>query len=135
MTRETDLTIALTERCTLIKTYTDADMFISIHQNTIPNDTVTNGTETWYNTDRSDENAVFAGFVQSAMVETLGSRDRSTKISNNLAVIKQLTVPGCLVECGFLSNPEERAKLTTDEYQRAIAEAVLQAVDRYWGRE
>jgi N-acetylmuramoyl-L-alanine amidase len=69
------------------------------------------------------------------MVETLGSRDRGIKISNNLAIIKQLTAPGCLVECGFLSSPEERSKLTSGEYQQAICQAVLQAVDVYWNRE
>lgn len=42
-------------------------------------------------------------------------------ISQDIYLMNHIRCPGILVECGFLSNPEEKEKLKTPEYQRSLA--------------
>lgn len=45
-------------------------------------------------------------------------------ISHDIYLMNHITCPAILVECGFLSNPQEREKLKTSEYQTALATVV-----------
>ena len=45
--------------------------------------------------------------------------------------MKEITVPGVLVECGFLSNPEEAAALADPNYQKQMAQAIYNGLVRY----
>ena len=45
---------------------------------------------------------------------------------------KKLKKPGVLIECGFLSNYEERMKLITDEYQKKLAKTIANSLVRYF---
>ena len=42
--------------------------------------------------------------------------------------MKRRRMKGIIVECGFLSNHEEAEKLVTDEYQKEVAEAIVQGI-------
>ena len=53
-----------------------------------------------------------------------------TKKENNY-LLRRLTVPSCLIECGFISNPIELKLLLDTEYQYKIAMAVLYGVNVY----
>lgn len=53
------------------------------------------------------------------------------KGSSDVYLMKHATVPTVLVECGFLSNPAEREKLKTEEYQRQMAFAIAVGVLHY----
>ena len=44
----------------------------------------------------------------------------------------KLTIPGVLIECGFLSNNEEKNKLITEEYQQKIASLIKDAIIEYF---
>ena len=44
---------------------------------------------------------------------------------------KNTTVPGVLIECGYLSNPYERNLLSQSEYQKKIAESITKGVKSY----
>ena len=44
----------------------------------------------------------------------------------------KLTIPGVLIECGFLSNSEEKDKLTTEEYQQKLASLIKDALIKYF---
>lgn len=44
----------------------------------------------------------------------------------------KLTIPGVLIECGFLSNSEEKKKLITEEYQQKIASLIKDAIIEYF---
>ena len=50
-------------------------------------------------------------------------------------LIYNAPMPALLIECGFLSNPEECAKLKTDSYQRQVAFAIFSATAEYLGLE
>ncbi len=101
----------------------DCDIFVSIHMNKY-SDASVHGAETLYNPD-SDASRALARTVQSAIknyVDTDNKRD--IKASNNLYVLKASKAPSVLVECGYISNPIEEAKLATVEYQRKMAYAI-----------
>ena len=46
-------------------------------------------------------------------------------------MLKRTEVPTIIVECGFLSNPEEAKKLGEEDYQEKIAESIGEGVKRY----
>jgi N-acetylmuramoyl-L-alanine amidase len=50
------------------------------------------------------------------------------------AVLKAPDIPSILVETGFISNPEEEAKLRDDDYQTKLAEALMSGIKRYFDR-
>ena len=45
--------------------------------------------------------------------------------------MKRTEVPLIIVECGFLSNREEAEKLSTDEYQEKVADAICNGIETY----
>ena len=54
------------------------------------------------------------------------------EIPTSTYMYKKLEKRGVLIECGFLSNTEERNKLVTEEYQREVAKVIAQAVVDYY---
>jgi N-acetylmuramoyl-L-alanine amidase len=50
------------------------------------------------------------------------------------AVLKAPDIPSILVETGFISNPDEEAKLQDESYQSELAEALLQGIQRYFAK-
>lgn len=108
-----------------------ADMFVSVHQNALDNDTTTGGTEVWYNENNNDENISLATTIVNAVTKRTGSKNRGVKVGNSLIVLKTLEIPACLVECGFISSVEERANLTDPDYQKKIARGIVDGIQSY----
>lgn len=50
------------------------------------------------------------------------------------AVLKAPDIPSVLVETAFISNPEEEAKLRSDDYQEQLADALVRGIHRYFAR-
>lgn len=102
---------------------TDCDVFVSIHMNKYSDESV-HGAETLYYS-HSEESKILAETVQRSIKNYVDKENkRSTKGVDNLFVLKAGKSPSILVECGYISNPIEEAKLATVEYQRKIAYAV-----------
>lgn len=119
----------LTERKKLIEKY-NADMFISIHMNKFPVEKYS-GAQVFYNK-KSEEGKALAECVQSAMKNYLDKNNRrSAKGDDSIYVLKNNNVPSILIECGFLSNNRESAKLKTDEYRQKIAWAIFMGLTDY----
>jgi N-acetylmuramoyl-L-alanine amidase len=76
------------------------------------------------------ESQRFATLVQEELNQALGLKDRGVKQAP-FAVLIGATMPAVLVELGFLSNPEEEAKLKQPAYQEQLAAAVARAIERY----
>jgi len=154
MTRETDTKIELPIRAATANA-AGADLFLSIHFNSLEADTKTNGTEiftfapaefrstdSWSRkTDDSEKdpspvnkydhwNSVLGYAMQHEMLDSLKTFDRGKKIAH-WGVLKPLNCPGVLIESGFLSNPEEARKISTAEYRQQIAEAIARGVRSY----
>ena len=120
-----------------IKTAEDAGncIFISIHMNKFPVPKYS-GAQVYYpaNVPGSEE---LAQSVQSAIKEYLQSEnDRTIKKSgDNIYILTKLSCPAVLVECGFMSNPEELEKLKSEEYRNKIALIIAKAAIEYIYRE
>jgi N-acetylmuramoyl-L-alanine amidase len=50
------------------------------------------------------------------------------------AVLKAPDIPSILIETAFISNPEEEARLTDEDYQDKMAEAILRGIKRYFAK-
>ena len=86
-------------------------IFISIHMNAFP-DPKYSGLQVYYSTNNADSK-ILAENVQSLVQETLQPQNnRKTKAAGeNIFVLDRIDSPAVLIECGFLSNPEECKKL------------------------
>ena len=100
-----------------------AAVVVSIHQNHFP-DSKYSGPQVFY----CSGGEVLAVSAQRSMTAALapGSR-REAKKASGIYLMEHITHPGILVECGFLSNPQEERKLNSPEHQKKIA-AILVAM-------
>jgi N-acetylmuramoyl-L-alanine amidase len=77
-----------------------------------------------------DESSRFAQAVQEEMNAANATLNRGVKQAP-FKVLVGATMPAALVEVGFISNPEEEAKLQTAEFQTVLVDALTRAVQRY----
>ena len=63
----------------------------------------------------------FAAVMQDMFSFLCGDHRKATPISEDIYLLRQAACPSILVECGFLSNPEELALLKTDAYRTKLA--------------
>jgi N-acetylmuramoyl-L-alanine amidase len=122
----------LKKRLEMINT-SNSDFYVSIHLNSIPSPQWS-GAQTFY-APGIKENAKAAKFIQDELRRNLENTKRNSKPLNNVFILKYAKKPGVLVEVGFLSNPGERAKLKTDEYQDKIAASIYNGIMRYYTNE
>lgn len=111
------------KRCDIVNE-ADADVLISIHQNSYHSSSVTGAQVFFY--EGSEEGHKLASGIQAKLVEALeeDGKGRVEKSNDNYYILLNVNCPAVIVECGFLSNPEEAAKLGDEEYQRLVAKAV-----------
>lgn len=103
-----------------------ANLFISIHVNAI-NGAKWSGAETYYNA-KLPENKLLAETLQSVLQQFPTGNKRQMKQDSDILVLKDITIPGVLIEAGFLSNPQEALLLRDNAYQQRMAEAIVKAV-------
>lgn len=98
-------------------------LVVSIHQNHFP-DARYWGPQVFY----APGGEALAGAAQKALSDVLAPTSRrGEKKASGVYLMEHITHPGILVECGFLSNPEEERRLNTPAHQKKIA-AILAAV-------
>lgn len=111
-----------------MKKDTGCNLFISIHLNTFPQANC-KGAQVWYsNAEGSQE---LASIIQDTMKERLDpSNKRQAKpAGKQYKVLRENdTMPSVLVECGFISNGEDLAKLKDENYQQKIADALSESI-------
>jgi len=76
------------------------------------------------------ESQRFAGLVQAELNQALELKDRGVKQAP-FRVLMGAAMPAVLVELGFISNPEEEAKLQNPAYRADLVEALVRAIGRY----
>ena len=109
-----------------------ADILISIHQNSYPDASV-KGAQVFYH-GTSEESRKLAETLQSALISEVDpDNNRAAKEGNDYFILRKSTCPGVIIECGFLSCPEETAKLVDEEYQEKLAETIAESVCRLYG--
>lgn len=107
------------------------NLLVSIHQNKFNNSTYS-GTQVFYSTN-NDNSRVLAEAIRQSVVSFLqNDNTRELKPSgSDIYLLDQAKVPAVIVECGFLSNDAERAKLLDDGYQSEMAYAIAMGVLAY----
>jgi N-acetylmuramoyl-L-alanine amidase len=103
---------------------TENAVLLSIHQNSLPSSTVTHGAQVFWN--RQEGAETLARVVQDSLNGSVnvGNEKQPKKISDTIYLMKNVTAPAVLVECGFLSNDEETGKLQEPSYQLTLAAAI-----------
>lgn len=97
---------------------TDNGILISIHQNTF-SDGKYAGAQVFYGPEGESED--FAKMLQEGFRTTINpGSQRHAKKADGVYLMQHINTTGVLVECGFISNPEEDAKLKSAEYQQKI---------------
>ena len=113
-----------------------ADLFVSIHANAAEHspgviNTTANGIETLYSLNNQGHpfsGRHFAEIVQRHMVARTGAINRNLLYRPNVVIFRYSTMPSVLVEVGFLTNPQEAARLATAQYQWQLAYAIYDAI-------
>lgn len=116
-------------RAELIASVQDA-VLISIHQNIYP-DPRPHGSQVLYGTARGS--LELGELAHSLLIETLDPENRrvAEPISDKIYLMRKAQCPAILVECGFLSNPQESGRLADGGYQTKLAMVLLASYMRY----
>ena len=136
MTRETDTGLYsetdsrkkmadMKKRCEIIEE-SGADLVVSIHQNSYQ-DAQIHGAQVFYYS-HSEEGKRMAEVMQKALLKADEENTRQAKANDTYYLLKRTEVPTIIVECGFLSTPEEAAKLVSPKYQEKLAEAIAEGI-------
>lgn len=121
------------QRVALINALPNA-VLVSIHQNKYP-DARPRGAQALYGREEGSE--VLAALMQDALTRCLCPDNRrvAAPISDSIYLMKSVRCPAVLVECGFLSNPEELARLKTPDCQTQLALVLAASYLQFLGAE
>ena len=100
---------------------TENAVFVSIHMNTYPLPSC-KGVQVWYsaNNDASKEVAASVRNVTQELFQPQNDREIK-KSGSNVYILRHIECPAILIECGFLSSPEEAALLADETYRQQLA--------------
>lgn len=105
-------------------------LFVSIHMNHFT-DPKYSGPQIFYQKG-SEDGKRLAEEIRSSFLSEIGPHcTRETKPTSDLYVLRQTKVPAVIIECGFLSNPEEEALLQDEAYQEKLAVAILHGIQNF----
>jgi len=108
-----------------------ADIFVSIHLNKIPQQQY-DGWQTFYNAQNA-EGQKLAVSIQNNLNDAIQKENnRVAKSIDNIYIVKHVEIPTTIVECGFLSNPDEEKLLLEDEYQNKLAWGIYNGIIDYF---
>ena len=145
-TRTSDTYVDLTDRSRAANA-SESDIFVSIHINA-SGSSAAQGIETYYyqpyaeypsrinaayhaNPTRLSMSDTLANAIQSSLINATGAQNQGVK-RQTFAVLRETTAPAVLLELGFLSNPQEAARLNTSAYQETLANAIVGGIKSYY---
>ena len=108
-----------------------ADIFVSIHLNKIPQQQYY-GWQCFYKP--NDENSIkLAKQLQENLNKSIQKENKRVAIKlDTVYIMKHVEIPISIVECGFLSNPEEEKQLLEDTYQDKLAWGIYNGIIEYF---
>lgn len=116
-------------RCELINREKPACV-VSIHQNSYHEESIHGAQVFYYKT--SKESGELAKILQKELVRVVEpTNHRQAKANDTYYLLKKTEAPTVIVECGFLSNWDECAKLQNEEYQAKLVWAIQMGVLKY----
>jgi len=127
LTRDDDTFVSLTERTSIANQYAGRDaVFVSIHFNAGRREGAY-GIETYYNNQRGYR---LAALVHPRVIQAMASIDRGVR-RRGYSVLRRNRLPAILVECGFLTNHAEAARISDPRSRERLARAIADAIVRY----
>ena len=101
-------------------------LVVSIHQNSYTDEKI-HGAQVFYYA-QSAEGKQAAEIMQKALLKVDADNKRQAKANSTYYILKRTKPPTIIVECGFLSNPEEAKLLVSDAYQEKLADAIEEGI-------
>ena len=114
--------LSLTERANIANAF-KADYFLSIHINSASDNTV-RGVEVWQYSNTNEKLNKFSNGLCTDVSKILNIRNRGLKLSKELSVLRNTTMPAALIEVDFISNAQAEKDLKVSANVRAIAVAI-----------
>lgn len=135
MTRARDTTVSLEDRASIADN-SNADLFISIHNDSYIQENALHGASTYYHK-TSKVSRQLATYVQNRIGTTTGIHNRGiipddTLYANGLAVLRETSMPAILCEVGYINSNKDRRKLTSASYQTKVASAITYGISRFF---
>ena len=149
-------TADLMARRELIRKY-EPDMTVSIHLNSFKEDPSVKGAQVFYpagsgsqisgadsggqaggdaGSDVMQQCRQLAESMQRVLNETLQPDDPRTAMTRDgVFLFREVAAPMIIVECGFMSNPEEAGRLKTEQYQQEVAQHIMDGIAEFAGLE
>lgn len=106
-----------------------AELFLSIHLNAIRQPSC-RGAEAFFQKG-STEGQRLAQALQ-ARLHQVPTMNRRVAKPGDFYLLRNLDIPGVVLELGYLSNPQERHQLLSDRYQMHLVKAIAQGLYDYW---
>lgn len=137
MTRETDEDLSgdefikredMVKRVNMINK-SNACLALSIHLNKF-NIEKYRGAQVFYSK-TNELNKLLAQTMQESLKLHLKNTDRQIVNRDNIFLLNKVVKPCCIIECGFMSNPQEFSLLQTEEYQYKLAYSLYYGVEDY----
>lgn len=129
MTRDSDIYVGLKNRVS-ISNNAKTDAFISIHYDATQDSSVS-GVTTYYTKSSQKQ---LAEYVQKGLARKVELRDRGAQ-PGNYYVLRENQRNAILIELGFLSNPNEERKVTTDYYREQATLGIYQGIVNYFNAQ
>lgn len=128
LTRDEDTFVSLDERAKVAND-AQADVFLSLHVNRIPGHPDCFGAQTFF-FPGSEEGKRFAQFLQEELLKIDPENYRSP-LAGAYRVLRLTTMPGALVEIGFMTNARDRQLIAGEEYRDQVSVAITRGVIRF----
>lgn len=142
LTRENDRYLSLNDRCH-IANRAQADLFLSIHVNSTPDNNNVRGTETYYAPNTladislqaarrpfNNHSELLARSIQ-MQYSMAGRPSKRGAKQNDYFVVKHALMPSVLTEIGFISTPDEEGFMNSDEGLRLTSESIYKGLKEY----
>ena len=108
-----------------------SDIFVSIHLNKIEQSKYS-GWQTFYKPG-NDDSKKLATTIQNNLNDAIQKENKRTPVAlSTVYLMKNVEIPITIVECGFLSNPDEEKLLQTEEYQEKLAWGIYNGINEYF---
>lgn len=105
-------------------------LFVSIHTNSF-GDARYSGLQVYYSTNTPSSRLLAQNIQQSVREKIQNENSRTVKSGEKLYLLKNIQNPAVIIECGFMSNPEECKKLSEKEYQKQLSFSVVCGIIEY----
>lgn len=133
LSRDSDTSVKLEDR-TAAAVKCGADVFVSIHQNSLDNDSVTHGIKT-HCSEANEKSSELASLVQKSVIARTEAKDRGVEESSTQYVLQSPEFPSCLIETGFLTSDTEGPLLQDSAYQDKIALGIADGIEQFLGAD